>query len=170
MVRWARVGMTVLLACLVAVSVLSCGDSGDDSASAYVSIKNDFNNESMSYKPPWTICECSYMGVDFGKILLGETSAEKAAAPGLDYVLMVAAWNDPDCNPDNCLPIASKNEEEVVADQHRTIALNMPNHQGPCPPEGVQPIPEEQYNRILALWPQYNFKPYAERTENTECQ
>jgi hypothetical protein len=81
----------------------------------------------------------------------------------------VAAWDDPTCAPENCLPIASKNEEEVVAGQSRTIAINMPNHQGPCPPEGVPPIPEDQYNRILALWPKYAFKPYEQRAENTEC-
>jgi hypothetical protein len=33
----------------------------------------------------------------------------------------------------------------------------------------VQPIPREQYERILALWPDYNFKPYDQRTENTQC-
>jgi len=87
----------------------------------------------------------------------------------LDNVLLVAAWDDASCSPENSLPLASKNEEEIVSGQTRTIALNMANHQGPCPPQGVAPIPEAQYTRILALWPSYNFKPYAERTENTEC-
>ena len=84
-------------------------------------------------------------------------------------MLLVAAYGDATCAAENCLPIASKNEEEVVSGQQRTIALNMPNHQGPCPPEGVAPIPEAQYNRVLKLWPQYGFKPYARRKENPQC-
>ncbi|MGC9043051.1 MAG: hypothetical protein ACP5KG_04265 [Myxococcota bacterium] len=136
---------------------------------AYVKIKNDFNNPEMERRPPWTICKANYRGVEFGKIGLGETSDEKEVEAGLDYVLMVAAWNDPDCNPEHCLPIASKNEEEVVKGQHRVININAPNHQGPCPPEGVKPIPEELYNKILQLYPEYNFKPYSERTQNTQC-
>jgi hypothetical protein len=47
--------------------------------------------------------------------------------------------------------------------------MNMANHQGPCPPEGVAPIPEAVYDRIIALWPEFNFLPYAQRTQNTEC-
>ena len=72
---------------------------------------------------------------------LGQTSTQKEVTPGLDHVLLVAAYGDATCAAENCLPIASKNEEEVVSGQQRTIALNMPNHQGPCPPEGVAPIP-----------------------------
>lgn len=147
--------------------VIGCGSS--DEGSALVKIKNDFNNPEMSKKPPWTICKSSYLGVDFGKITLGETSAEKQVAPGLGNVLMVAAYDDPTCAVENCLPIASKNEEEVVDGQSRTIALNMPNHQGPCPPEGVSPILQTLYEQILALWPEYNFKPYDQRTQNTQC-
>jgi hypothetical protein len=146
----------------------SCGNS--DKGEAIVSIKNNFNNPEMAFQPPWTLCKSSYLRVEFGKIGMGETSAEKTVTPGLDYVLMVAAWNDPDCNPEHCLPIASKNEEEVVDGQSRTIALNMPNHQGPCPPEGVPPIPEAQYERIRTLWPEFNFKSYDQRTENAQCQ
>jgi hypothetical protein len=37
------------------------------------------------------------------------------------------------------------------------------------PPEGVAPIPQAQYDRIRELWPELGFKPYAERTENTQC-
>jgi hypothetical protein len=33
----------------------------------------------------------------------------------------------------------------------------------------VAPIPEAQYERVLELWPAYDFKSYDERTENTEC-
>jgi len=154
---------------LVLVAVVGCSSDDGESAKATVQIMNDFNNEEMAYQPPWTICESSYLGVEFGKLELGETSDAKSVSPGLDYVLMVAAWDDPTCSPENCLPLASKNEEEVVDGQTRTIALNMPNHQGPCPPEGVAPIPEAQYERILELWPDYDFKSYDERTENTEC-
>jgi hypothetical protein len=67
------------------------------------------------------------------------------------------------------LPLASRQEEEVVPGQVRTIALNAPNHQGPCPPEGIEPIPESLYDRILELWPEYGFEPYASRTENAQC-
>jgi MoxR-like ATPase len=82
---------------------------------------------------------------------------------------MVAAWDDPSCALENCLPIASKNEEEVVDGQRRTIVIGLPNHQGPCPPEGVPPIPEAQYERIRALWPSYGFEPYADRAQNPQC-
>ncbi len=140
-----------------------------DEEQALVRLHNDFDNPDTPFQPPWTICESSYLGVEFGHVDIGEQSEELAVAPGLDVVLMVAAWEDPTCAPENCLPIASRNEEEVVDGQTRTIALNMPNHQGPCPPEGVPPIPEETYERIRALWPEYGFLPYARRAENPEC-
>jgi hypothetical protein len=152
------------------VSMVACSSNDDDkSASATVSIKNDFNDAEMAYQPPWTLCESYYLGQQFGRIGLGDTSDSKKVTPGLDYVLMVAAWDDTSCNAQNALPLASASEEEIVSGQTRTIALNMMNHRGPCPPTGVEPIAEVQYNRILALWPSYNFKPYAQRTENTEC-
>ena len=148
----------------------TAGDTGGGSEEqAFVSIKNDFNNPEASFQPPWTICHAWYGGTTFDTILLGETSAEKTVTAGLGYVYMVAAWGDPTCAPENCLPIASKNEEETVPDQHRTITIGMTNHQGPCPPEGVAPIPEAAYNKILELWPAYGFKSYAERTQNTQC-
>lgn len=156
-----------LAACLAALSCVACDDGSDGPAT--VSIKNDFDNPEMDFQPPWTLCEVSYLGVDFGGVAIGETSEPQEVEPGLDYVLMVAAWDDPTCAPENCLPIASKNEEEVVGGQTRTISINLPNHQGPCPPEGVPPIPQEQYERILELWPQYDFEPYEERTQNTQC-
>jgi hypothetical protein len=146
---------------------LACG--GKEEEKALVRIHNDFNNPELAFQPPWTICEASYRQVEFGKVSLDATSAELEVPAGLDYVLMVAAWDDPDCNPENCLPIASRNEEETVPGQARVIHINLPNHQGPCPPQGVQPIPETLYNRILELWPEYGFKPYAERTENEQC-
>ena len=159
-----------LLVVAALVTQLGCSnDDNDKSATATVSIKNDFNNSTMAYQPPWTICESYYLAQQFGKIGLGDTSGAKKVVPGLDYVLMVAAWDDTSCNPNNALPLASASEEEIDDGQTRTIALNMMNHQGPCPPEGVEPIPEAQYDRVLALWPSYNFKPYAQRTENTEC-
>lgn len=160
--------VTVIFMAFITIGISGCAGEGDESA--FVQIKNDFNNPEMSFQPPWTICKSSYMGVEFGKIETGQLSTENEVSPGLDYVLMVAAWDDPTCAPENCLPIASKNEEEVVDGQTRTISINLPNHQGSCPPEGVQPIPQEQYERILALWPEYNFKPYDQRTENKECQ
>lgn len=159
--------LLILTAHFVFVSGCGSGDGGDDVA--YASIKNDFNNPEMSFKPPWTICRSSYLGVDFGPIALDATSTEKEVKPGLDNVLMVAAWNDPTCNPASALPIASQNAEEIVSGQHRTIAVNLANHQGACPPEGVAPIPEALYNRILALWPEFGFQPYAQRTQNAQC-
>ncbi len=140
---------------------LGCGGEG---GSATVSIENGFGT-----MPPWTICHANYLDVEFGKIAIGATSAPQGVQPGLDYVLMVAAWGDPDCKQENCLPIATKTEEEVVDGQTRTITIAMANHQGPCPPEGVPPIPQAQYERIMQLYPDYNFKPYADRTQNTHC-
>lgn len=151
---------------LFATMIISCEK---EEGTAFVKIKNDFNNPDMPRKPPWTICKSSFMGVDFGKINIGEESEEKEVKTGMDYVLMVAAWDDPDCNPQHCLPIASKEESEVVDGQKITIPINAANHQGPCPPEGVEPISEQLYNRILSLWPEYNFKPYDQRTENPQC-
>lgn len=142
----------------------------DDSEGwATVSLHNDFNNPELAFQPPWTICESYYLGVEFGRIGIGETSVGQQVTPGLDFVLMVAAWDDPECDPRHCLPIASKNEEEVVDGQTRTIGISLPNHQGPCPPEGVPPIPEVTYERIRELWPEYGFKPYDGRRENLQC-
>ncbi|MFH0899963.1 MAG: hypothetical protein V2A73_04965 [Pseudomonadota bacterium] len=161
--------LVLALALALAGAAVGCSGEGEGEGSALVRVKNDFNNPETSFQPPWTICQASYLDAELGKIAIGETSAEQEVVPGLDYVLMVASWDDPTCAVENCLPIATKNEEEVVDGQSRTIAINMPNHQGPCPPEGVPPIPQAQYERILALWPDYNFKPYAQRTENTQC-
>lgn len=164
---------TATALCLVALfSLLAC--SSDDNAgspdTAVVQLKNDFNNPEISgFQPPWTICQSSFQGVAFGTIAIGESSPAAQVPAGLDYVLMVAAWDDPACSPASCLPIATKNEEEVVGGQTRTIAVGMTNHQGPCPPEGVPPIPQAQYDRILALWPQYDFKPYNDRAANPQC-
>ena len=160
-------GLIAALAAMLLVGASGCGNEEEELA--FVQIQNDFNNPEMDRQPPWTICESSYLDVEFGVVGIGETSDEQEVIPGLDNVLMVAAWDDPTCAPEHCLPIASKNEEEVVDGQRRTIAINVPNHQGPCPPEGVQPIPQGLYERILALWPDYEFKPYDERTENTQC-
>ena len=161
----------IILFCLVAfcLALLQACEADDDNATASVQIKNDFNNPEMDYQPPWTICQSAYMGVEFGQIRTGQTSSMEKVTTGIDYVLMVAAWNDLTCAPENCLPIASKNQEEVVDGQTRIININMPNHQGPCPPEGVQPVPAAQYNRILALWPEYDFLPYAQRAQNAQC-
>jgi len=161
--------LTLALLLLSLFALSACGDDKDEET-AFVSIKNDFNNESMEKKPPWVICEAYYGGTFYkGPINLGQTSAEQEVDAGIDYVYMVLAWEDATCAKENCLPVASKNREETVVDQHRVIALNAPNHQGPCPPEGVQPIPEAQYNKILELWPEYSFKSYAERTQNPQC-
>jgi len=154
---------------MLGMMIGAAGCGSEDQGVAYASIKNDFNNPQMSFQPPWTICESSYLGQDFGPIPLDATTAEKLIKPGLDYVLMVASWNDPACGPNTILPIASANEEEIVSGQHRTIAINLANHQGACPPEGVAPIPEVLYDRIRALWPQYTFQPYDQRTQNTQC-
>lgn len=152
---------------LLLVALASCGV---EEGSATVQIKNDFDNPAMAKNPPWTICRASYLGATFGAIGIGETSAAQTVTPGLDHVLMVAAWDDPTCQVEHSLPIASKSEEEVVDGQDRTIAINVASHQGPCPPEGVAPIPEAVYNRILTLWPDLGFEPYARREENPQCQ
>ena len=72
----------------------AAGCGSDDSGAAFASIKNDFNNPAMAYQPPWTICQSSYLGVDFGTIAIGDTSPEKQVTAGLDYVLLVGAWSD----------------------------------------------------------------------------
>ncbi|MFH1131729.1 MAG: hypothetical protein V1754_10360 [Pseudomonadota bacterium] len=154
--------------CSLSLGVVAGCGSMDESV-AMVQIQNDFDNPEMDFQPPWIICKCSYLGVEFGKIGIGETSAGHEVVAGLDYILMVAAWDDATCASENSLPIASKYEEEVVNGQNRKIAINLPNHQGPCPPEGVPPIPQVQYERILALWPDFHFKPYDQRKENTQC-
>jgi hypothetical protein len=156
----------IILAGALLVAGSGCGEENEV---AYASIKNDFNNPEMTFQPPWTICRSSYLGVDFGAIPLDSISSEKEVKPGLDYVLMVAAWKDPTCAAASALPIASKNEEEIVAGQHRSIAINLAGHQGSCPPEGVAPIPQAAYDRILALWPEFGFLPYDQRTQNPEC-
>ncbi len=149
---------------------VACSSSDDASDVAHVQLQNDFNDPKITgFQPPWTICKSSYQGVEFGKIEIGKTSDVLDVPAGLDYVLMVAAWDDPTCSPAKSLPIATANREEVVSGQTRTIAVAMTNHQGPCPPEGVPPIQQEQYDRILKLWPEYNFKAYADRALNSQC-
>ena len=150
---WVGIGFAFALGC-----------DSSNGGSATVSIKNDFGT-----MPPWTICHANYLDVEFGKIAIGATSGSQKVEPGLDFVLMVAAWNDPDCAPAHCLPIATSTEEEVVDGQTRTITVAMANHQGPCPPEGVPPIPQAQYERILQLYPEYGFKSYADRATNPQC-
>ena len=125
---------------LHAVGFTACGDASGD-ANGFAGIQNDFNYTQFDFQPPWSICKASHNGIEFDKIAIGETSDKQEVPAGLDYVLMVAAWADPDCKPENCLPIATKNEEELVKGQTRTIAINLPSHQGPCPPEGTAPIP-----------------------------
>ncbi len=160
--------IVLILSC--ALTAFGCSSSDSGSGVAHVQIKNNFNDPQItSFQPPWTICKSSYLGVQFGQIDLGQTSTAHDVSAGLDYVIMVAAWSDPSCSSAKSLPIASKNKEEVVSGQTRTITIAMSNHQGPCPPEGVAPIPEDQYDRILQLWPEYNFKPYADRAQNTQC-
>jgi hypothetical protein len=159
----------IALALPAALLLFGCSDDASSPGVATVAIENDFDNDSFDRKPLWTICEAHYGGTDFGKIEIGQRSAQKQVEAGLDYVYMVAAWDDPSCAKEHSLPIASKNEEEVVDGQSRTILINLPNHQGPCPPEGVQPIPQDAYDRILELWPQYGFLSYDQRTQNTQC-
>lgn len=162
--------VALLLGAASLASLVACSSSDDGSSVAHVQIKNDFNDPQITgFQPPWTICKSSYQGVQFGKIEIGKTSDAHDVPAGLDYVLMVAAWNDPTCGPAKSLPIATKNKEEVVSGQTRTISVAMTNHQGPCPPQGVPPMPQEQYDRILKLWPEYNFKAYADRAQNTQC-
>jgi len=153
---------TARKAVLCAVLLFASCDGEIGSATVY--IENGFGAT-----PPWTICAANYLDVEFGKVGIGETSGARTVEPGMDHVLMVAAWDDPDCHPENCLPIATRNEEEVVDGQTRTLTISKENHQGPCPPEGVQPIPQALYERILAMYPDYGFKPYDQRQENPEC-
>ena len=147
---------------LCGLLLAACG--GEDPRTATVSLRNDFGAT-----PPWTVCQAWYNGVAFDRVPPGATSAPREVQAGLGPVYLVGAWADPDCRPEHCLPLATRNDEEVVPGQQRTISLTMQNHQGPCPPEGVAPIPEALYGKVLALWPQYGFRPYAERTTNPQC-
>ena len=162
--------MRTIFCLFLILSLACCGSESEDPAT--VSIENDFDNPEFERQPPWHICKAYYRGAEFENIALGATSASQETAAGLDYVYMVAAWEDPTCAVEHCLPVASKNEEETIAGQERTIVINVPNHQGPCPPDalGIPPITEELYNEILDLWPEYGFKPYDQRTENPQCQ
>jgi hypothetical protein len=163
--------LTLTFGVLSLPALVACSDDelAGNGETATVSLHNDFDNTEFDRQPPWTICEASFRGTEFGMIGIGDTSEEQPVEAGLDHVLLVAAWADPGCAIENALPVASRYEEEVVPGQTRVISINVPNHQGPCPPEGVQPIPEDLYNRILARWPEYDFLPYAERTENPQC-
>ena len=161
--------MRTLFCLLLVIPLASCGSESEDPAT--VQIENDFDNPEFERQPPWTICKAHYRGATFKNIAIGETSGPQEADPGLDYVFMVCSWEDPSCAAEHCLPIASKIEEETVAGQERTIVINVNNHQGPCPPEalGIPPLPEDLYNQILDMWPEYGFKPYDQRTENPQC-
>jgi len=169
--RFQKTPDIIIFALLIAIAaIMSCNTTDpQEKQTATVRIKNYFNNPDNAFNPPWTIMKCSYRGVQFGKIGIGDSSEAKQVEPGLDYVLMVAAWADTSGADTNCLPIASRIEEEVVDGQTRTIVIQLSNHQGPCPPLGVQPIPEAQYEQIRQLWPEYNFKPYADRAQNPQC-
>ncbi|HJL42046.1 MAG TPA: hypothetical protein RMG48_12155 [Myxococcales bacterium LLY-WYZ-16_1] len=155
----------LLFALFVAVSQLACG--GEDAAVA--SIRNGFDDPSADRQPPWTFCETRYNGVDFGRIAFGAESEAREVQPGFDFVLMVASFGDPGCPMATVLPLASRVREETVAGQRRTITIDLPNHQGPCPPMGIQPLPEETYERIRSLWPEFEFEPYASRADNGGC-
>lgn len=164
--RARALSLSVFL-CLLAAFAAACGT---DDAPGRVALQNDFDNPALPTQPPWTICESFYGGVEFGKIAIGTTSEQREVSAGLDYVLMVAAWDDPSCAAAHALPLASKNEEEVVPGQERILVLGLGNHQGPCPPQGVAPMPEALYERVRARWPAYGFQPYADRAQNAQCQ
>lgn len=168
--RFSTLRVAVSIFIVTGMCSLLCNATGPEkNERGTVRIKNYFNNPDNAFNPPWTIMQSSFRGVPFGKIPIGDTTEAKTVEPGLDYVLMVASWNDTSGDPAHCLPIASKIKEEVVEGQTRTIVIQLTNHQGPCPPEGVQPIPEAQYEQIRQLWPEYNFKPYADRANNLQC-
>ncbi len=151
----------------LALGLVGCG--GGEGV-GHVAIQNFFDDPAQPFNPPWTICESSYNSVEFGSIAIGATSVEQEVPPGLDYVLMVAAWDDPACEPPHAVPLTSRVEEEVVPGQHRTIVIGLANHQGPCPPEGVAPIPEAAYEAIRARWVTFAFPPYADRASILQCQ
>jgi len=170
--RFQKTPDIVISALLIAGAVaISCNTTDpQEKQTATVRIKNDFNNAAFDRKPPWSIARCNYRGVEFGKILIGDSSETKEVKAGLDYVLMVGCYNDTACSTQNCLPIASKIEEEVVPGQTRTISLTYPNHWGPCPPLGVDSIPPVLYNKIRDMYPEFGFMPDSLRRLNPQCQ
>ena len=160
----------ICISALVAgAAIMSCNVTDpQEKQTATVRIVNGFPTTTP---PPWTIADCSYNGVEFGKIVRGDTSAPMEVPAGYDYLLMVCAWDDTACSTQNCLPIATRAREEVVEGQTRIITVTMENHQGPCPPNpAVQPLSQELYDRILQIWPEYGFKPYVDRAQNPQCQ
>ena len=157
--------MTRTLPLLCALQLLGAG--GDDEAFATVTLENDFDDPDFPM-PPWTICEAHYGGTYYDEALSpGDVGTAQPVDPGLDYVYMVASFGDPSC--ESPAPLATRMEEETLPGQTRTIAISVPNHQGPCPPMGVPPIPEAQYERVRELFPEYDFPPYAERLSLPLC-
>lgn len=159
------------LAIMLCSTAVACGGADDGEEPATVRIENDFDNPQFDAQPPWTICNAHYLGAEFGPITRGEVSDPQEVEAGVGRVLMVGSFADPECNPENTLPLATPAEEEVVPGQERTIAINLPNHKGPCPPrEDIEPIDRESYERISELYPEYDFEPYDSREQNTQCQ
>jgi hypothetical protein len=157
-------GRALLSILAIAVGLTGCGD---DTEMAFVTLENDFDDP-MFPMPPWTICEASYGGTFFDEPLsAGDVGIEQPVEPGLDYVYMVASFGDPTCA--DPVPLATRMEEETLPGQRRTIAISVPNHQGPCPPMGVPPIPEAQYERVRELFGDYEFPPYADRLSLSLC-
>ena len=164
----------LLATSLIALGPLSaCGDTeADDDApeTAVVTLENAFQNaEGMG--PKWTICEAWYNGTRFETALApGESTEPTEVEPGLSWVLMTAAWDDPTCADEATQVILSTaQQEETVPGQARTIQLTAPNHRGPCPPEGVPPITEAAWNEALEVFADYDFPPYADRATIAGC-
>jgi len=157
-----------LIAAIVGPATVGCGDDG--AGSAQVAIENDFDNPTFDAQPPWTICDAWFQGTYFGLIPRGERSEVMDVEPGVGLVYMVAAFADPTCAPENTLPLATVMDEEAIAGVERTVFINLPNHRGPCPPRmDIPPIPEDSYDRVLELFPDYAFEPYADRGQNPQC-
>lgn len=146
--------------------------AGCASEPAVVTLINDFNNPDAARQPPWILCDASYNGTDLAldpPLAGGEASEPVEVEPGLARVLMVASWGDAACTPDTTLPLVTAVEEETLPGQTRDILVGLPNHRGPCPPEGIEPMAEADYDAVLAAFPDYGFEPYATREANPQC-
>lgn len=168
MKRLEHAGLAALFSLMIGFAGGCSGSNHDDVTTATVRLRNDLAVPDAAPQV-WTVCRSSFLGVDFGTIDARGNSPPRTVEPGLDYVLTIAALNDPQCDATNALPLASVRQEGVVDGQSRTIAINAGGYQSPCASGTTGPMAKPAYDRIVALWPEYGFLPYDRLGENAAC-